>query len=434
MSEPEATWNPRRALILGFGALAVLIFGVGAWSALASISGAVISSGQIEVEGNRQAIQHPDGGVVGEILVEDGDIVQAGDIVLRFDDVLIRTEAAIIESQLFEILARKARLTAERDGTDELQFDEELVAIGAERDDIRDLMDGQWRLFEARRDNQQQQISQLRERKIQIERQIDGTLAQIASMTEQRDFVTAELDDEKRMLQQGLTQQRQVMGLERENARMAGVLGELEARIAQLRAQISEAEIEILRLNAGIREEAITALRELDYREIELRERRLSMQETLSRLEVRSPANGIVYGRTVNTPRQVIRPADVLMYVVPQETPLVISARIETIHVDQVNIGQTATLRFPAFDQRFTPEITGMVTKVSADAFTDENTGVPYYSAELLPLEGESAKLGNLQLLPGMPVEAFIKTGDRTPLNYLVKPLSDYFTKAFREN
>ncbi|MEM8656632.1 MAG: HlyD family type I secretion periplasmic adaptor subunit, partial [Pseudomonadota bacterium] len=253
------------------------------------------------------------------------------------------------------------------------------------------------------------------------------------AMAEQQRLIEEELEGQKALLASGLTQQSRVLSLEREAARQQGVLGELQARVAQFRAQISETEIEILRLTDGLREEAITTLRDLEYREIELRERLLSTRETLDRLEVRAPATGIIYARAVNTPRAVVRPADVLMYVVPQGQPLVISSRIETIHVDQVNIGQTATLRLPAFDQRTTPELEGIVTKISPDAFTDETTGMSYYTAELLPLEGEIEKLGDLQLLPGMPVEAFIRTGDRTPLNYLIKPLSDYFTKAFRE-
>ncbi|MEO1551216.1 MAG: HlyD family efflux transporter periplasmic adaptor subunit, partial [Pseudomonadota bacterium] len=196
---------------------------------------------------------------------------------------------------------------------------------------------------------------------------------------------------------------------------------------------IAEIEIEILRLDSSLREEAITTLRDLQYREIELRERRISTLETLSRLEVRAPVSGVVYGKTVHAIRSVVRPADPVMYIVPQDENLVISSRIETIHIDQVRLGQAATLRFSAFDQRTTPELNGTVTKISADVLTDEVTGQNYYSAELLPDEGEVDRLEGVTIVPGMPVDAFIKTGERTPLNYLLKPLTDYFSKAFRE-
>ena len=434
MSEdPDKGWNPARPLIMGFIALAVLVGGVGMWSAVSNIAGAIISSGQIAVEGNRQPVQHVDGGVVGEILVEDGDFVEAGDVVLRFDSMLMTSEMAIIESQLYEIIARKARLVAERDDAEKVVFSPEIVAFGTERPEIAELLDGHVRLFEARKGTLEEQTTQLRERIRQFENQIMGTTSQIDALASQQSLMEVELTSQRSLLENGLTQQSRVLTLEREAASMKGTLGELEARVAQSRGQISETEIEILRLRSALREEAITTLRDLEYREIELRERRLSMQETLARLEVRAPATGIIYARAVNSPRAVVRPADVLMYVVPQEQPLVISARIETIHVDQVNVGQPATLRLPAFDQRTTPELQGIVTKVSADAFTDEQTGMSYYSAELLPIEGEVEKLGDLVLLPGMPVEAYIQTGNRTPLNYLVKPLADYFNKAFRE-
>lgn len=426
-------WSPRRPLLLGFLALVVLVVGIGGWASTANISGAVVTAGMIEVEGNRQAVQHPDGGVVGEILVEDGDSVKAGDVVLRFDDKILRSEYAIIVGQLQEILARKARLTAERDGAETISFPAELTEAAAQSDEVAELVEGQRRLFMARRDSLDKQTSQLRERIVQTERQIEGTLSQIDALSEQRSLIEQELTDQQSLLDRGLTQQSKVLALRRESARLGGVLGELQAQEAQLRAQISETEIEILRLDSDMRQEAISTLRDLGYREIELRERRLSTEETLSRLDVRAPVAGIIYGRKINTVGAVVRPAEVLMYVVPQEQPLVITTRVEPINIDEVHIGQKAILRFPAFSNRTTPEIFGAVTKVSADAFTDENTGRSYFTAQVVPLDGETDKLGDLQLLPGMPVEAFIRTGERTPLNYLVKPLADYFNRAFRE-
>lgn len=430
--DPSRAWSPRRPLVVGILALVILVGGVGGWSVFSQLSGAIVASGMIEVEGNRQAVQHPEGGVVGAILVDDGDVVQAGDVVLRFDDTLLRSELAIVEGQLYEIMARKARLRAERDGGDAVQFVPELLAVAETDAEIAEQVAGQRQLFHARAESNAKEVSQLRERIIQIERQIDGTQAQIDAIDRQLELIGRELTDQQTLLDKGLTQASRVLSLERESARLSGVRGELVAREAQLEAQQSETEIEILRLGSTLREDAIRELRDLQYREIELRERRLSTKETLDRLEVRAPVSGLVYSRQVNAVRQVIRPADVLMYIVPQEQPLVISAQIPTVHIDEIHVGQPATLLFSSFNRR-TPSLNGQVTKVSADAFTDENTGRTYYTAELLLSDGEVDRLQGLELLPGMPAEAFIKTGERTPLNYLLKPLTDYFNRAFRE-
>lgn len=433
MSVKTGNWSVRRPLLIGFVALFVLVFGLGAWSALTNISGAVVGSGMIIVEGNRQPVQHPEGGTVGEILVREGTRVEAGDLLVRLDGAQMRSELAIVESQLFEIMARRGRLTAERDGADSVAFDQELVALAASGNAVKDLVEGQARLFEARRDSLAREREQLRERKTQIGNQVIGATAQLEALQEQLSLIQQELDDQQTLLDRGLTQASRVLSLQRERARLGGQVGELMAQTAGLRAQITEIEIEILKLTTNLREQAISELRDIQYREIELKERRLAMRETLSRLDVRAPVQGTVYDRQVNTLGAVIRPADVIMYIVPEGIPLVISTRIASINVDEVRVGQEAALRFSAFDQRTTPEIYGVVSKVSADAFIDEQTGFTYYEAEILPKEGEIERLGGVTLVPGMPVDSFIKTADRTPLNYLVKPLADYFNKAFRE-
>ncbi|QHQ36474.1 HlyD family type I secretion periplasmic adaptor subunit [Algicella marina] len=434
MTDGTKKWNPIVPLAIGFVALFVLIFGLGAWSALANISGAIVSSGMIIVEGNRQAVQHPEGGVVGEILVEEGQSVESGDLLLRLDGRMVRSELAIIESQLFEIMARRARLEAERDGADVLRFDPELIELANTRTEILELMLGQERLFRARQDSRQKEVEQLSEQKVQIGNQIEGSQAQLAALKDQLAFIEEELTDQRSLLEKGLTQATRVLSLQREKSRLGGLVGELTSQAAGLAARTTEIEIGILKLDTSLREQAISELRDIQYREIELKERRLSSRETLSRLDVKAPVAGVIYGRQINTIGAVIRPADVIMYIVPQDIPLVISTRIDSINIDEVAVGQEAALRFSAFDQRTSPEIYGYVSKVSGDAFVDENTGYTYYQAEILPKEGEVERLGDITLVPGMPVESFIKTGERTALNYLVKPLADYFNKAFRES
>ena len=289
-------------------------------------------------------------------------------------------------------------------------------------------------MFEARRKSLQQQTKQLNERKVQIRLQIKGVEAQLVSSSEQAALIQQELAGQQSLLDKGLAQAGRVLSLQREASRLNGSVGELKSSAARGEAQIIETDIQILQLSSARREEAITTLRDLTYTEIEMIERKLSLDETLSRMDVRAPMSGIVHGLTVHALRSVVRAADPILYVVPSDSALVISSRIEAIHVDQVHVGQDASLRFSTFDQRTTPEIFGKVVKVSADVFQDEVTGGSYYSAEIEPNAGEMDRLGDVELLPGMPVEAFIKTEDRSPLSYLTKPFMDYFNRAFRES
>lgn len=431
--KPKRIWSARRQQLWGVFALLALVGGLGSWSTLANIAGAIVTDGRIEVEANRQVVQHPEGGVVGEINVDDGDVVQAGDVLIRFDDKLQRSELAIVEGQLFEIMARRGRLEAERDGAEEIKFTSELFELEKDHPVVTDLMAGQERLFRARKVTIAGEAEQLNERKIQIGQQIIGAEAQLSSLQRQQELISEELADQTELLEKGLAQATRVLSLQREEARLGGEVGSLIASIAESRGRIAETEIEILRLTTRVREEAITTLRDLQYTEIELRERRLSTLETLSRLDIRAPSSGIVYDRAVHALRSVVRAAEPVMYIVPQDVPLVIVSRVPPIHIDQVRLGQDATLTFSTFDARSTPQLDGYVTKISPDIFVDEATGEQYYQAELLPKDGEMKKLEGQEVLPGMPVQAFIKTDDRTPLNYLVKPMLDYFNKAFRE-
>ncbi|MEO9576348.1 MAG: HlyD family type I secretion periplasmic adaptor subunit [Tateyamaria sp.] len=431
---PNRKWKATGPLLVGAVALVVLVGVLGYWSVNARIAGAVIASGMIQVESNRQVLQHPQGGVVGELLVKDGDIVSSGDVVLRFDDKQLRSELAIIEGQLFELLARKARLQAERDGLDALPAPDPLLAEATADPDVQALIDGQERLFGARADTLRQSAEQIAEQIAQAENQIDGAGAQLDALETQRDLIVTELVDTQSLFEKGLTPASRVSALQREQARLLGEIGSLTANVAQLRGQIAALNIERIALTTRLREEAISTLRDQQFQEVELVQRRLSTIETLSRTELRAPVGGVIYDSRVFALQAVISPAEPIMYIIPQDQPMIVSARIDPIHVDQVHVGQEASLRFAAFDQRMTPEVFGHVTKLSADVFTDQATGVSYYQVELIPLPDEMQKLGGQTLLPGMPVEAFIKTAERSPLNYLAKPLTDYFARAFRES
>ncbi|MFN3642558.1 MAG: HlyD family type I secretion periplasmic adaptor subunit [Gemmobacter sp.] len=403
------------------------------WGTFTNIAGAIVTSGQIEVEQNRQVVQHADGGTVEAILVTEGRTVEAGETLLRLDGSLLKSELAIVEGQFFEILARRGRLEAERDDLPAPVFPPALIEAAATRGDIASLMVGQVRLFEARADTVARQAEQLAKRSSQTRLLIDGIDAQIAAIGQQLDFIRQELASQQELLAKGLAQASRVLALQREEARLAGTLGELRANRAQSEERIIETEVEVLRLSAARREEANTQLRDIGFRELELAERRRALIERIDRLDVRAPVSGIVLGLRVTTPRAVIRPADPIMFLIPQDRPLVIATRVPTVHIDQVHVGQEAKLLFSALSTRTTPEIEGRVTVVSADVFVDEASQMPYYRAEIELMPGEREKLGNVVLLPGMPVEAFIKTDDRSPLSYLVKPFTDYFNRAFRE-
>jgi len=428
---PKIRWSTRGPMIAGLLALVVLVGGFGTWAVMAQITGAVIVSGQIEVDRNRQVIQHPDGGVVAEILVDEGDTVKEGDLLIKLDADALLSELAVVEGQLFEIMARRARMEAERDGAESLTFDPVLMAAPTGPD----LMEGQSRLFEARLESTKRATEQLDQQRAQIASQLDGIAAQQTAMQTQSDLMDQELADQKKLLDQQLIQASRVLALQREQANILGRMGELTASAAQAAERMTEIEIQVLTLTTTRREEAITRLRDLQYNELELSERRRTLLQQLDRLDIRAPVSGVVYGMQVFAPRSVIRAADPVMFLVPQDRPLVIAAKVRPIDIDQIHLGQDVVLRFSAFDQRRTPELHGTVTLVSADIFQDDTSGMSFYQAAIQLNEGEATRLPEgMVLIPGMPVEAFVRTADRSPMDYLLKPVADYFAKAFRES
>ncbi|WP_278922793.1 HlyD family type I secretion periplasmic adaptor subunit [Pseudophaeobacter profundi] len=434
-AQTDAEWSARRPLWLGVWGLVILLGGFGTWAVMSSIAGAVVASGRIEVDQNRQVVQHLDGGIVAEILVEEGDSVARGEMLLRLDAKELRSQLAITEGQLFEMMARRGRLEAERDGAAGISFAAELLTLAQARPAVADLVEGQRRLFVARGESIAREIEQLGKRSAQTRDQITGVKAQQSSMELQLELIAEELKNQVTLLERGLAQAGTVLNLRRTQADLSGRLGELIATEAQALGRITETEIEILKLGSARREEAITQLRDLRYQELELAENRATLLERLDRLDITAPVSGVVYDMQVHTPRSVIRAADPVLFLVPQDRPLVIAAQVAPTDIDQIYVGQDVTLRFSALDQRNTPDLFGTVTQVSADAFEDEGTGVSYYRAEIELNPGEVQRLpAGAVLIPGMPVESYIRTQDRSPMAYLVKPLADYFVKAFRED
>jgi HlyD family secretion protein len=428
-----ARWDAARPMRLGLAASLVLVFGLGAWAAFASISGAIIASGRVKVVSERQVLQHPDGGVVSVLNVREGDRVEAGDVLMVLDDRRLRAELAIVQSRLFETLARIGRLEAEQDIVDELRFAADLLAAAEQDGEIAALIEGQRRLFEARRDRAARETEQLQERQAQIREEITGIEAQRTSMERQLALIEEELRDQRSLLDKGLTLASRVLALERELARLEGERGSLVARIAEAQGRITEIDIQLTTRDAARVEEAVSELRDLKAEEAELRERRLDLTETIERLEIRAPRDGVVIGLTVFTLRAVVRPAEPILYIVPSDEGLVVEARIEATDIDQIYPGQSARLRFGAFNQRTTPEVHSTILRISPDVFEDERSGRSYYTVELELASDALEALDGLLLVAGMPVDAFIQTGARSPISYLAQPMTDFLARALKE-
>ena len=429
-----AAWSTRRPIWTGVLTVILLIAFFGGWGMMTTISGAVVAPGVVQVEQNRQIVQHPDGGVVAEIAVQEAQTVQSGELLIRLDGTQIKASLAIVEGQLFDAMARKSRLEAERDDLTELAFPAELTDLAKSRPDVAEQIEGQKRLFVARLETQSAQIDQLGKRLDQIASQGQGIAAQMAAVSDQIALLQPEIADQQTLLDKGLAQSARIMDLKREVARLDGNRGELQSNLAQSEGKATETKLQILQIKSARREDANTQLRDMGDKTLELAERRRALTEQVDRLEIRAPVSGIVLGLAVTTPHSVIRPADPILYIIPQDRPLIIIAQIPPIHVDEVRISQEVRVSFAAFSARTTPELVGTLTTISADAMTDQASHQSFYRAEITLEAGEMAKLKDNKLVPGMPVQAYIGTGDRTPMAYLLKPFTDYFRMAMRED
>ena len=433
MNAVAQRWSANRFMRLGIITAIILVFCLGAWAAFASISSAVVAQGRLKVAGERQVVQHQEGGRVAEIAVREGDMVAAGELLLRLDDRRQRAELAILDAQLRETRARIARLEAEQDEATEVQFPPDLLAAAQVDAEVAAVIEAQHRLFEARRTRLEGERAQLRERQTQIGEEIRGLEAQIDSLERQLVLVEEEYAPLADLLERGLTQASRVLSVDRERVRLAGEIGALTAAIAEARGRITEIDLQRSALEGSRIEEAMTQLRELKPAEADFRERRLDLIETIERMELRAPRDGIVLDMRVFALSAVVQAADPILYVVPTGDELVVDLRIRPQDIDQVWPGQPARLRFAAFNQRITPEVDAILRRVSPDALEDPATGEPYFSAEIAIAVEALEQLDGLTLMAGMPVDAFIQTGARSPLAYLVQPMTDFLAKSWRE-
>lgn len=420
---------------IGVITIAAVFGGLLLWSILAPINSAVIAPGRISVETNRKAIQHLEGGVISEILVKEGEAVAAGDVLIRLDDVVPKANAALLTEQLAERIARQARLLAERDGLKEVPEDSRAFALAPADLDYATQLEGQKNLLAAREETKATVVSLLEERIVQSKTRIDGANTQIRSLKAQAKLIADELEGVKRLHAEGFAPLTRVRELEREKEAISGRQGALVASVAESESVISETKLEIERLKQKSREDAIKEAEEVEVEIAGLIERRVAALDALRRTEIRAPEDGVVLGLAVHTKGGVIAPGAPVMEIVPKGGGLVIAAQIAPQDVDKVQAGQEAVLRFTAFNARTTPEATGVVRQVSADNIVDKATGQPYFLVLIdLPPEGELMRvLKNQTLVPGMPVESFIRTGARPAISYLLKPLTDALSRSMRE-
>lgn len=413
---------------VGFGLTAVLVLGLGGWAAASSIAGAVVAPGQVQVASGVRTIQHREGGILAEVLVKNGDRVRKGMLLARLEGVAPRANLAIVESQALQLRARQARLEAERDGRSGIE-----IPPDAERRAWAALMLGEQQLMGARQAARAQRKGQLTEQARQAEQEIVGLEAQAASLVTQRELLDGELAGMRQLYEKGLAPLARVNALERELARITGQSGDLAAAVARARSRIAERRLQALQVDSEFRAEVGAELKEAVAKLAELDQQRVAQADEVRRVEIRAPAGGTIHQLGPQTVGGVVAPGDTLMLIVPDHDALVVDARIDPGHVDQVRRGAPARIRFTSFSVATTPEIPAQVDRLSADVQTDPRTGETFYTARLaLDQRSLPSRLRN-GLTPGMPAEVQIVTGSRPAISYFVKPLADQLQRTFRE-
>jgi HlyD family secretion protein len=426
-ADQELRKTVRNHLLFALFTAMVVVGGIGGWATFTEISGAVVSSGTIVVETSTKLVQHREGGIVRDIRVKDGDVVEAGDLLISLDDTVTRANLSVITKQLTELTAQELRLEAERDDLSNIEWPDSRKAH------LGDIERGQQLLLDARRNSKEGRKNQLEEQIRQFNRQTQGLEAQVEAKDSEIELIEEELADLGGLLNKQLVSKSRVTALRREKARLSGEYGDLIAQIARTKEAISERRIQILQIEESYRAEVLEQLQEVRSRIAQLEEQKIAAEDELTRVDIVASRNGYVHNLSVHTIGGVIAPGETVMQIVPREDQLIVEAQVRPVDIDQMSPGQRARVRFPSFDQRTTPELNAELLTVSADLNEDERTGNSYYVARLVIDEEELAKLGDKALVPGMPVETFLQTGDRTVLSYLVKPVTDQIAHALRE-
>jgi HlyD family secretion protein len=410
---------------------AALAAGVGGWAGTTELSGALIAAGSIVVDSNVKKVQHPTGGVVGELRVRDGDRVKAGDIVVRLDQTITRANLAIVTKGLAELAARKARLVSERDGSDAIDFPDQLTSREGDPEVVQ-IMEGERKLFELRRSARLGQKAQLREQSGQLLEEIVGLTAQQQAKKREIVLINRELEGVRDLFKRNLVQINRLTLLEREATRLDGEEAQLMAAVAQAKGKIAEIALKIIQIDQDLSSEVAKEMREIDAKIGEFVERKLQAEDQLQRVDIRAPQDGTVFQLAVHTVGGVIATGEPIMLIVPEADSLSVEAKVNPQDIEQVKLDQRTVLRFSAFNAATTPEINGQVSRISADVSSDQRTGQSFYTIRIAINPDELSRQGS-KLVPGMPVECFIQTGERTVISYLLKPFRDQLKRTFRE-
>ena len=413
-------------------ALIFLFFGVfGAWAALAPLQSAAIAPGVVSVDSSRKTVKHLEGGIVGEILVQEGVAVKAGQVLIRLDELQAGATLDLLRGRLIAATALQARLQAERDGSAEIAYPQWLRQETADK--VKEVLSGQTSIFQVRAESLAGQTAILQQRIAQFDEEIQGLQGQIAAEDRQVALITAELKDLRKLVKKGLARRPRMLELERRAAEIQGSRHQNQARLARVRQQIGETELRISELKTQRDNEVVAELREVQSEILDLTERVRAAGDVMDRTEIRAPISGTVVGLQVHTAGGVIAPREALMDIVPSEDSLIVEARVNPIDIDVVRSGLPAQVRFSAFSQRNQLPVEGIVTSVSADSLVDDRSGEAYYLARI-ELTGDFRKmLDGAELTPGMQADVIIVTGERTALQYLMKPLVRSFDRALRE-
>ena len=422
----------RRQSVLGIGTATLLLVALCAWATTAQLTGAVVARGQFVVQSNVKKVQHPAGGIVGELLVKEGDVVQAGDLLIRLDETVLRANLQVVLKQADELRIRAARLTCERAGCDEPQFPPDLMAR-SDDPDVAQLIVSERALFDARRDARMSVKKRLQQRILQLAKEIEGLEVQKKARTKQSAIADEELEGLKKLKEQKLIQTQRFNSLEREYVDLEGQKGQLEASIAQSQGKVVETELQIINIDDDFRAETSKELTEVQPKIAALVEQRIAAEEQLKRTEIRAPQTGFVHQLAVHTVGGVIAAGEPVMLIVPMNDPLRLEVKVAPQDIDQLFVGQEAIVRIQAFNQRTTPQLSGQVAQVSADVTNDPELQSSYYVVSLSLSDSEIDRLGDLRLVAGMQAEAFIKTTERSFFEYLLKPLTEQMARAFKD-
>lgn len=422
----------RRQLLIAFISILVIIGGLFVWAGFAQISSAVVASGSIVVEGNTKRVQHREGGIVKDILVKEGDHVEAGDILVRLDDTLTQANLAIVTKQLAELRVEAARLLAERDLKAKIDFPE-ISNSAFDQNTLAEIQRGHERLMTSRLKSLEGRRSQLKEQIKQLESQIDGYEVQREAKADEIRFMQEDIDTFEILREKDRVTKSDLNSLKRQKAELQGEYGEIVSGLGQAKQAVSEKQFAILQLEEDSQAEILEQYQEAQAKIAQLEEEEISARDQLKHILIRAPQQGIVHQLAVHTIGAVITPGETIMMIVPRGDRLIVEAQVAPSEIDRLSPNQEARLKFPAFDHRTTPEIKANLTIVSADRITDEATRQSYYLVRLAFDAQEQEKLGDKTLIPGMPVEVYLQTGYRSVLSYLVKPMLDQIEHAMKE-